>query len=438
MTLIRIRKGIDLPLKGAPSSDLENINNISECALLGDDFPGMKPTMLVREGDRVKKGEPVFADKKNTEITFTAPVSGIVKSIVRGDKRKFLSMVFEKDGGDAVRFDTAVSDGDGVYKLLKTSGLLRAFRERPFAKCPSALRKPSAVFINCMDTRPLAPDMSVILRGNEEYFRKGVAAVAKLSDKTYVCAGIDIQLPQLPEADIRIFDGPHPAGLSGTHIHFIMPVSLNRTVWSVDMKDVIDIGWLLTHGELNEKVRLALSGDFEKPCHVETLKGAPVAAVTAGRVKDGARLILGSALYGMQVGESASHISSCWSQITALPELSERYLLGWTTPRCDLFSVKNIFASAFTGGKNLKFDTALNGAVRPMVPVGTYEKVMPLDILPTHLLRALLTNDLEMAEKLGALELCEEDLSLCTYVCPGKIDYAPLLRDALNAIEKEG
>jgi len=439
MTLIRIRKGLKLPVKGEPSGDIEHINNIKESAILGDDFPNMKPSMLVKEGDEVKKGQPVFTDRKNPEITFTAPVSGKVKAIKRGNKRKFLSMVFEKGDGEAVKFDTKIPDGEAVYELLKTSGLLASFRERPFAKCPSAERKPQAVFINCMDTRPLAPDMSVILSGNEDYFKKGAEALTKLSDNTFICKGIDLTIPDVSNAEIKIFDGVHPAGLSGTHVHFLMPASLERTVWTIDMQAVIDVGYLLTHGELNETTRIVLSGGFSTTCHVETLKGAPVAEVVAGKLEDtDARLILGSVLYGYTVEDGVEHLSSCFPQITALAELKDRYLFGWTTPRSDLFSVKNIFASAFSGKGKLHFDTSLNGALRPMVPVGTYEKVMPLDILPTHLLRSLIVGDLEMAEKLGCLELSEEDLSLCTYVCPGKIDYAPILRDVLTTIEKEG
>jgi len=439
MTLIRIRKGLNLPVKGAPSGDIEKLSNISQSAILGDDFPGMKPSMLVREGDAVSKGQPVFTDRKNPEITFTAPVTGTVKAVKRGAKRKFLSMVFEKGEGKAIKFDTNVPDGDALYELLKKSGLLASFRERPFAKCPSADRKPKAVFINCMDTRPLAPEMSVLLSGNEDYFKRGAEALTKLSETTFICKGIDLTLPEVAGAVVKIFDGVHPAGLSGTHVHFLMPVSLSRTVWTIDMQAVVDIGYLLTHGELNETTRVALSGAFDKPCYIETLKGAPIAELTSGRMSDSdVRLIIGSVLYGYEVEDGVDHLSSCFAQVTALPELKDRYFFGWTTPRSDLFSVKNIFASAFAGKGKLLFDTSLNGAHRPMVPVGTYEKVMPLDILPTHLLRSLITGDLEMAEKLGCLELSEEDLSLCTYVCPGKIDYAPIIRDVLTTIEKEG
>ncbi|PLX66073.1 MAG: NADH:ubiquinone reductase (Na(+)-transporting) subunit A [Denitrovibrio sp.] len=438
MTLIRIRKGLKLPVKGAPSTEMVTINNISESAILGDDYPMLKPSMIKREGDSVKKGEPVFSDRKNPDVIYTAPVTGKVKAVNRGSKRKFLSMVFEKGEGEPVRFNTDVHDRESICGLLKDSGLLASFTERPFAKTPNLSRMPQAVFINCMDTRPLAPDMSVLLAGREQYFKKGVSAIKKLSDKTFVCAGIDINLPELSDVEIRIFDGPHPAGLSGTHIHFLHTAALGRTVWSLDMQAVIDIGYLLTHGELNETTRLCLSGEFENPCHIETLKGAPVSALIEGKTKPDTRLILGSILYGLTVEDGVQHISSRFPQITALAELTDRYLFGWATPRKDLFSVKNIFASRFTGEKKLKFDTSLNGALRPMVPVGTYEKVMPLDILPTHLLRALIVGDLETSEKLGCLELSEEDLSLCTYVCPGKIDYSPILRDALTNIEKEG
>lgn len=436
MSLIRIRKGLNLPIKGEPGPQLKIFNDIRESAILGDDFPGMKPSMLVKEGDAVQKGQPVFTDRKNPEIVYTAPVTGRVKTVRRGVNRKFLSMIFEKEEGSAVKFDTNVSDKQSVYNLLKTSGLLASFRERPFAKCPCAEREPKAVFINCMDTRPLAPDMSVFLQGNEEYFKKGAEAVSKLTEQTFICKDMELALPEVEGAEIKLFEGMHPAGLSGTHIHTIMPASLKRTVWSIDMQGVIDIGYLLTHGELNEKTRVALSGAFSEPCHVETLKGAPVAEIT--EKVDSARIIIGSVLYGYEVADGVEHLSSCLPQVTALPELDDRYLFGWTTPRIDLFSVKNIFASAFMGKGKLLFDTSLNGAHRPMVPVGTYEKVMPLDILPTQLLRSLIVGDLETSEKMGCLELSEEDLSLCTYVCPGKIDYGPILRDVLTEIEKEG
>jgi Na+-transporting NADH:ubiquinone oxidoreductase subunit A len=443
MGLHKIRKGLNLPLKGSPSDSLISAADVKEVAVLGDDFPGLKPSMIVKEGDFVRKGEPIFSDRKNPEIIFTAPATGLVKSVNRGAKRKFLSLVIEKQDGDSVIFDTfdpSKADFKKVYGLLKSSGLLSAVRQYPFAKCPSADRKPDAVFVNCMDTRPGAPDMKILLQGREHDFEKGIQAVSKLAERTFVCVHKGMMVPDCAGLDVVQFDGKHPAGLSGTHIHFLRPVSQGKTVWSFQMQDIIDIGYLISHGELNETRRIALSGpSVKEPCHIETVKGASVADVTRGRLEDGEnRIINGSILYGFNAEDEVGYLSSCFNQLSVIPEQIERVFFGWATLRNDLYSVKNIFMSKFTGEKSVEFDTALNGSKRPMVPVGTYEKVMPLDILPTHLLRSLEVGDYEMAEKLGCLELSEEDLSLCTYVCPGKIDYAPLLREALTVIEKEG
>jgi len=442
MGVHKIKKGIKLPFSGEPAGSLIKLSEVSEVAILGDDFPGLKPAMLVKVGDKVNKGEPLFTDRKNEESIFTAPASGVVKSINRGLKRKFLSLVIEKEEGSAIKFeipDVASSGFDNIYKVLKESGLLTQFRQYPFAKCPTG-DKPDAIFINCMDTRPGAPDMSILREGRDEYFTEGVNAVKKLAEKVFICCDESACISEFSGVKIEKFSGVHPAGLTGTHIHFLRPASMQKRVWALQMQDVIDIGYLFTHGELNETRRISICGSsLSEPCHVETVKGAPVDEILKNKIMDDEyRVINGSVFYGFEASGDVGYLSGCFNQLTVIPEQTDRVFFGWATLRNDLHSVKNIFLSKFTGEKSIRLDSSLNGSKRPMVPVGTYEKVMPLDILPTYLLRALEVGDYEMAEKLGCLELSEEDLSLCTYVCPGKIDYAPLLRDVLTVIEKEG
>lgn len=440
--MFKIKKGLDLPIGGRPSDSVVDMTAVRMVGITGDDFIGLKPSILVREGDSVKKGQPVITDRKNPTFLCTAPVSGVVKSIRRGAKRKFLSLVIERTDGEAVRFatfDPAQADREQILALLRESGILAYFCRRPFDVPVHAGEVPEAVFVNCMDTRPLAPNMALVLRGNEEYFYKGLAAVAKLSGKTYVCSDGTLGLKDVEGVTQEFFSGKHPAGLTGTHVHLLRSASLHKVVWTTDMQTVIDIGYLLTRGELNEERVVAIAGPMVKePCHVRTVKGAEISELTKDRLKDGeVRVINGSVLYGYTCGEG-SFLSSRFGQITAINEQTDRPFMGWLMPGGGMFSVKNIFLSKMTGEKHINFDTSLNGSERPMVPVGTYEKVMPLDILPTHLLRALIVKDYETAEKLGCLELAEEDLSLCTYVCPGKTDYAPILRSALTEIEKEG
>lgn len=436
MPVFKIKKGLNLPIRGNPSGDLIDMTSVRFVGMLGDDFPNLKPSLLVKEGDFVRKGQPVFTDRKNPSAVFTAIATGTVKAVNRGEKRKFLSLVIERGEGEAVKFDVSMPfDREKSLNLIKDSGILTSFRKLPFAVIPDITRTPDAVFVNCMDTRPNAPDMSLIYKGNEEYFALGMTLVTKLSDKTFVCCSPELKI-SAEGAETAVFEGIHPAGLSGTHVHFLRPVSQQKSVWTTDMQTVIDIGYLLKNGELNETKIISLSG-VANPRHIKSVKGASIKDITGEAEKD-TRLINGSVLYGFPVTDETAYLTSVMNQVSAVKEQTDRPFMGWLMPGRRVHSVKNIFLSKILCEKDIDFDTSVKGCVRAMVPVGIYEKVMPMDILPTHLLRALLVKDYETAEKLGCLELSEEDLSLCTYVCPGKIDYAPILRSALTEIEKEG
>jgi Na+-transporting NADH:ubiquinone oxidoreductase subunit A len=333
-------------------------------------------------------------------------------------------------------------DADAVRALLLESGLWTALRTRPFSRVPSPTSSPRALFITAIDTRPHAPSVDAVLAGRMDDFQAGVACLAKLSSgTTFVCvaAGSRVTVPALPGVKVATFDGPHPAGNAGTHIHFLSPVDLERTAWHVGYQDVAAIGRLFTTGQLDVERVVALAGPgVRQPRLLRTRLGASTDALTRGELLPGVqRIVSGSVLDGRTAqGEVHGYLGRYHLQVSVLAEATERELFGWIMPGFDKFSLSGVVAGAFSG-RRLALNTTTNGGSRAMVPIGSFERVMPLDLMPTFLLRALLMKDDERAEALGALELDEEDLALCTFVCPGKAEYGPLLRAALARIEKE-
>ncbi|MHC4847882.1 MAG: Na(+)-translocating NADH-quinone reductase subunit A [Planctomycetota bacterium] len=443
--MIRIRKGLNLPIAGEPVQTIEAARAVTEVALLGDDYVGMKPTMLVHEGDRVKLGQPVFADKKNPGVHFTAPGAGVVKGIHRGAKRKFESIVIELDGDEAetfARFDDISSvDREQATENLIASGLWTALRTRPFSRVPAPGSDPHAIFVTAMDTRPLAPDPALIVAEREADFVSGLKVLAKLTDgPLYVCRAPGAAIPA-GDAKPEEFEGPHPAGLTGTHIHYLAPASGHRTVWSIGYQDVLAIGKLFTTGELDPVRVVSLAGPVVgKPRLLRTRLGARIAELTDGECGSGpVRTISGSVLDGRTAADGVGYLGRYHNQISAIADEFARPMLGWLGPGSDKYSVTRTFTSALAGAaKRFGFTTASGGDPRPIVPLGTFEKVLPLDMEPTLLLKALAVRDVERAEMLGALELDEEDLALCAFVDPGKGSFGVHLRAVLTAIEKEG
>lgn len=448
--MIKIKRGLDLPIVGSPEQAIRIESNASSVAVLGSDYPGMKPTMKVREGDTVKKGQVVFEDKKTPGVLFTAPASGTVAAVNRGAKRVFESLVINVEQGDAVAFNTYNSadllqlSGDDIIKQLLESGEWTAIRQRPYDKVPSPDTRPNSIFVTAIDTRPLAADPQVAIDAHQQAFVDGVNVLSRLTDgKTFVCKAPKTQLPAIDNNHVAIetFDGKHPAGLVGTHIHFLDPVSENKSVWHVGYQDVIAIGYLFTTGEVFSERVVAVAGPQVKtPALAKTLRGASLTELTSGKVNAsefGNRLISGSVLGGNHGGETLQYLGRYSNQVSVLEEGTEREFLGYLSLGMQKHSVMGIYLSNIFK-KLMPMTTTTNGSERAMVPLGMFEKLMPLDILPTQLLRAVVVGDLDSAINLGALELVEEDLALCTYACPGKYEYGPLLRDALTTIEKEG
>lgn len=448
--MITIKKGLDLPISGAPEQTISEGKPVRHVALIGFDYNGMKPTMEVKEGDRVKRGTLLFTDKKTEGVRYTSPAAGVVKEINRGERRVFQSVVIEVDGDQAETFarysDASLPalERQQVVDNLVESGLWTAFRTRPFSKVPAIDSEPHSIFVSVMDTNPLAADPLVIINDQRAYFEKGLSLLTKLTrGKVFVTGkpGSDIPVPKTDAVEVHHFDGVHPAGNVGTHIHFIDPVSVSKTVWTIGYQDVIAIARLFETGELPVDRVVAVGGPKAlKPRLLRTRVGASLSELLRDEMATDSevRMISGSVFGGRRGNGPCAYLGRYANQISLLEEGTKREFLGWLSPGPNRFSVLNIYLSSLTRGKLFNFTTTTNGSERAMVPVGSYERVVPLDVLPTQLLRALIVGDTEYAQKLGALELDEEDLALCTFVCPGKYEYGPILRENLTRIEIEG
>ena len=464
----KISKGLDLPISGGPEQVVSDGPQVTRVALLGHDYPSMKPRMSVQVGDQVKKGQVLFEDRKSEGINFTAPGAGTVIEINRGEKRVFQSLVIELDekgdASDQVEFQnykgTALSQltGDDVRALLTESGLWTALRSRPYSRVPSPSEECHALFVTAIDTNPLAADVSVALAGREKAFLAGLQVVQNLTEgKTFLCVGENWTLDAsgIDGVQTETFRGNHPAGLVGTHIHFLSPVSRERNAWHLNYQDVVSIGELFTSGTLDLSRVISLAGPIVlNPRLLRSRVGASIAELTKDEfveeLEDDNRFILqpaymesraisGSVLFGHKAVDAAfAYLNRYDNQISCLKEDRERIFFGWMSPGQDKFSTVRAFVSSLLPKRKFPMTTTTHGSHRAMVPIGVFERLMPLDIMPTFLLRSLLVGDLEQAEKLGCLELHEEDLALCSFASPGKEDYGKALRSVLTEIWQEG
>lgn len=449
--MITIRKGFNLPLAGSPDQVIRTDAKVNEVAIVGSSFFNLKPSMKVREGDKVLKGQVLFYSKKYPQVAFTAPVSGTVKAVNRGEKRVFQSIVIANDGADQAEVlttkqlaGTAVADQykkDEIKDLLLKSGLWVGLRTRPYNDLADPNFEPFSLFVNCHDTNPGHACPNVVLAADEQAFTVGLNALQVAFPETvykYVVGNKDFKLSGVvPGYIYEQFDGVHPAGLVGTHMNFLQPVSPTRVAYHINYQDVIAIGKLLLTGKLDGTKVVALSGpQVKEPTLYRVPYGASVADLTAGKLKDGDnRIVSGSVLDGVTATGPFAYLGQYDLQVSVLEEGTKQELFGWFAPQPKKFSLSRL---NFFGKKDLPLTTSTNGSSRGMVPIGLYERVMPLDIYPTLLLRDLISGDSDSAQDLGVLELAEEDLALCSFVCQGKYDYAIYLRALLEKIQKEG
>ena len=445
--MIKINKGLDLPITGVPEQKISDGPAVKSVALLGPDYAGMKPSMAVKVGDKVKLGQLIFTDKKTEGVKYTAPGAGKVVAINRGARRVLQSVVIELSGNEAEAFasykekDLGSIARDKAVSNLVDSGLWTALRTRPYNKVPAIDSEPKSIFVTAMDTNPLAAKAELLIKAEEQAFANGLKVLTCLTEgPVYVCQKPNAVLPQVEGATYEEFAGPHPAGLPGTHIHFLDPVTANSCVWHISYQDVIAYGKFFTSGKIPVERIVALGGPGAKePRLIRTRLGANLDELTAGQIKTGEqRIVSGSVLSGTNASGPLAFLGRYHQQITVLPEKRERELFASLTPGEDRFSLKRVFMNAFTGGPTADMNTSTYGRPGNILAIGSFEKVMPLDIMPNYLLRALCAGDTDEAQNLGCLELAEEDLALCTYACPGKNDFGVALREALTIIEKEG
>ena len=457
MGVHKIKKGLDLPIEGEPVQEIELAPTPNRIALLADDYPGMRPTTHVAVGDSVRRGQVLFEDKKTVGVLYTAPASGEIVSINRGERRALQSVVLKLDteelsgGEDCKSFESysgrhpSELNAQQIRDLLVESGLWTALRMRPYGKVPAIDSVPHSVFITAIDSQPLAPSVEVVIEGRENDFLRGVTALSKIAApaKTYICKAIksNIAIPESSNIRVEEFGGPHPSGTAGLHIHVLDPVDRNKIVWHVDYQDTMAIGKLFATGKLPVNRVISLAGPAVlRPRLLHTRIGASTQSLTNRELDDGeVRVLSGSVIAGRQAsGEIFGYLGRYHSQVSVLREDSERRFLAWMSPGFNIYSVLNLFFSKLLPGKKFAFTTSANGSCRAMVPVGIYERILPMSILPAPLLRALLQSNVERAEQLGALELIEEDLALCSFVSPEKASFGLLLRDVLIVLEKEG
>ncbi|NKF49672.1 Na(+)-translocating NADH-quinone reductase subunit A [Shewanella sp. WXL01] len=444
--MITIKKGLELPIAGGPEQVIHNGPAIKHVATLGEEYIGLRPTMKIKVGDKVQKGQVIFEDKKNPGVKYTALASGTIKEINRGAKRVLQSVVIDIEGDESVTFakydaDKLTSlDAQAVRDNLIESGLWTTLRTRPFSKVPAVDSEPAALFVTAIDTQPLAGDPQVVIAANKDDFANGLTVLSRLAEgKVFLCKAPGADIPAA-NAQVKEFAGKHPAGLVGTHIHHVLPASANRTVWHLGYQDVIAIGHLFTTGELTTDRVVALAGpEATKPRLVKTHVGASLTELTQDEHNcSSVRVISGSVLNGRHAHGPHAYLGRYHNQVSLLEEGTEKELFGWAMPGADKYSITRAFLGHLSSSRLFKMTTSTGGSDRAMVPIGNYERVMPLDILPTMLLRDLVSGDYDGAAQLGALELDEEDLALCTFVCPGKYDYGSYLRDCLDTIEREG
>jgi Na+-transporting NADH:ubiquinone oxidoreductase subunit A len=445
---IKIKKGLNIKLAGEADKTLSTLPLPETFALKPDNFIGVIPKLLVKQGDEVKAGTPLFYDKNNEALRFSSPVSGEVIEIVRGEKRKILEVKILADKEITyTNFNKANPNELGredIIEALLNSGVWAFIRQRPFGIIANPKEKPKSIFISAFDTNPLAPDNDFIVEEDDGAFQAGLDALQKLTDgKVHLNIHADKTTSKIftdaKGVEINKFSGPHPAGNVGVQIHHINPLNKGEAVWYINVQDVLIVGRLFNHGRFDASRVIALTGSQVKNSkYYRTIAGSSVKNIIAdGELKEGDnRIISGNVLTGKQISPDG-YLDFYDTQITVIPEGNEPEFMGWLAPGLDKFSMSRSFFSWLTPNKQYELNTNMHGEERPFVITGQYEEVFPMDIHPVHLLKAILIEDIELMEHLGIYEVVEEDFALCEFVCTSKIESQDIIRRGLDLIRKE-
>ncbi len=445
--VIKLRKGLDINLKGKAAKQKFSVKAAAQYALVPDDFVGMTPKVVVREGDKVKTGDALFVNKKQTDVKFASPVSGVVQAVVRGDRRKVLRVVVEADKDqqyvDFGQKQVASLDGDAVVKALLEAGLFGYINQLPYAVSTTPDQKPRAVFVSALRDMPLAGDFEYELQGNEEDFQTGLTALSKVAP-VYLGIGAKQTSKALTEAkdvEVNVFDGPCPAGNVGVQVNNIAPVNKGEVVWTVDPTAVIFFGRLFRTGKVDLRRLVAVAGsEITKPEYAEVLVGQPIADLLEGRLaaKNHVRIINGNPLTGRKATMD-DFVGGHTSEITVIPEGDNvDEMLGWILPRTNDFSVsRSYFSWLFGKNKEYALDARVKGGERHMIMSGEYDKVLPMDIYAEYLIKAIIAGDIDRMEQLGIYEVAPEDFAVAEFVDSSKLELQHIVRQGLDMLRKE-
>ena len=444
--LIKLRKGLDINLKGKASAEIMSVKEPGFYALCPDDFTGVTPKVVVKEQEYVLAGGPLFIDKNHPEVKFVSPVSGVVTSVERGARRKVLSITVEaapeQDFEEFGKQNVSTMNGEAVKEALLGSGMFAFIKQRPYDVVADPSVAPRAIFVSAFDTNPLAPDFEMALKGEELNFQTGLDALTKMA-KTYLSISVNQKSPALTQAKnvvVTAFDGPHPAGNVGVQINHIAPVNKGETVWTIDAQAVIFIGRLFNTGRVDLTRMVAITGsEVKKAAYCKLKVGALLTDVLAGNVNNGKELryISGNVLTGKQISANG-FLGAFHSQVTVIPEGSDVHeMFGWIMPRFNEFSTSRSYFSWLMGKKEYTLDARVKGGERHMIMSNEYDRVLPMDIMPEYLIKAIIAGDIDRMEQLGIYEVAPEDFALCEFVCSSKMELQRIVRDGLDMLRRE-
>ena len=444
--LIKLRKGLDINLKGKAAAEVVAVKEPGFYALCPDDFTGVTPKVVVKEQEYVMAGGPLFIDKNHPEVQFVSPVSGVVTSVERGARRKVLSITVEaaqeQDYEEFGKEDVSKMDAVSVKAALLKSGMFAFIKQRPYDIVADPTVAPRAIFVSAFDTNPLAPDFELALKGEEANFQTGLDALAKIA-KTYLSISVNQKsaaLTQAKNVTLTVFDGPHPAGNVGVQINNIAPINKGETVWTIDPQAVIFIGRLFNTGHVDLTRLVAVTGsEVKKPSYCKLKVGALLTNVFAGNVSTdkNLRYISGNVLTGKQITANG-FLGAFHSQVTVIPEGDDVHeMLGWIMPRFDQFSTSHSYFSWLMGKKEYTLDARVKGGERHMIMSNEYDRVLPMDIMPEYLIKAIIAGDIDRMEALGIYEVAPEDFALCEFVCSSKMELQRIVREGLDMLRRE-
>lgn len=443
--VIKIKRGLDIRLAGSAEKVFSQVALPELFAIKPSDFQGLTPKMVARVGDQVKAGTVLFVDKHRPEIKFVSPVSGVLKAVNRGERRVILEVVVESDKKmeheDFGKADVKALSHEAVVEKLLVSGAWTYLKQRPYNVLANPTATPRAIFVSSFDTAPLAPDYEFVINGQEAMFQAGLDALKALTPKVYIGVQANSAAKAFIKAtnvEIHAFEGKHPAGNVGVQIHHIAPINAGEVVWTIQPQEVVAIGKLFTEGIHDFSRIVALTGsEVSKTSYVRTRVGASVSTMLAGNLEsNNVRVISGNVLTGSEIAKDG-YLGYYHSQVTAIPEGDYHEFMGWALPGLGKYSASRSFFSWMCSKKEYKLDTNMHGGHRAFVVSGELDKVLPMDIYPEFLFKAILAQDIDKMEQLGIYELVEEDVALCEFVCTSKLDLQTMLRNGLNLMVKE-